>query len=428
MDKRPPTPPPPDVPRLASVALGVVLFAAAAVLVIVAVGRGESVFEPGEWGIGLFFLVYGLFTITMGYPHPSYGHVSFDRVAQVSSILVLGPLPAALINGLASLLYPWHRLASRAPLRAVITASLTNAGLMAIMVLVCGHLYVALGGPVPLMAFDLRTVGLLVLLMLSMQVVNDIGMLVAVHLRGGDVRRHLNLFSTMVELSSVIIAILVAVIFNRMEAGVFVLLLWVLSLGMLVLKQFATMRNRLEALVAERTQALQEKSAELERQATRDKLTRLYNRRYADDFLDRSLEDARRHDHPFSIALADIDYFKEVNDRHSHSKGDAVLVRVAQILKDRCRSTDVIARYGGEEFLLCFPMTDAATAAMVCEELRQAIERDDWSFVAPDMQLTLSFGLAQYGEGQSRNDLFAVADQRLYAAKHNGRNQVVAED
>ena len=369
---------------------------------------------------------FGLFTITMGYPHPSYGHVSFDRVAQVASILVLGPAAAALINGVASLIYPWHRLARGVRLGDVVTASLNNAGLMALMILACGSMYTALGGAVPLTVLDAQALWLLILLMLSMQVINELGMLLLVYLRGGDPMGHLNLFSTLVELSSVLMAVLVAIVFNRLEPPVVALLVLVLSLGMLVLKQFAGMRHRLEALVAERTRELHEKSLELERQATHDKLTGLYNRRFADDYMERAIRDAQRHGHAFTVALADVDHFKLINDRHSHAKGDTVLKRIAALLSEHCRATDMIARYGGEEFVLCFPATDAATARDVCESLRELVERQDWSDVGPDMKVTLSFGLAESAADFRRKAIVGAADRRLYEAKHGGRNQVIA--
>jgi diguanylate cyclase (GGDEF)-like protein len=266
----------------------------------------------------------------------------------------------------------------------------------------------------------------LLVLMLSMQVINELGMLVVVYLRGGDAGQHFNLFSTAVELSSVLIAVLVAIVFNRLEPPIIALLVLVLSLGMLVLKQFANMRNRLEALVAERTRELHDKSLELERQATHDKLTGLYNRRFADDYLERALREAQRNGHAFTVALADVDHFKQINDQHSHAKGDTVLKRVAELLTEHCRATDMIARYGGEEFLLCFPVTDAATARGVCESLRKRVEREDWSGIAPGIRVTLSFGLAEGATDLRRKAIVGAADRRLYEAKHSGRNRVVA--
>jgi diguanylate cyclase (GGDEF)-like protein len=405
---------------------GAALFVCAVVIMGVVMSRGGFPIAAPDRDIALLFLVFGLFSITMGYPHPSYGHVSFDRVAQVASILVMGPVAAALINGVASLLYPWHRMAQGVSFGDALNASLNNSGLMTLMILSCGTLYTMLGGPVPLLHLDARSAGLLLLLMVSMQVVNDLWMLLVVHLRGGDPGKHFNFFSTAVELSSVLIAVLVAIVFNRMEPPVMVLLIVVLGLGMLVLKQFANMRHRLEVLVEERTRELHEKSLELERQATHDKLTGLYNRRFADDYLDQTLEDVAAHGHDFTIALADIDRFKQVNDEHSHAKGDAVLRRVAALLSKHCRETDMISRYGGEEFLLCFPGTHSTEAMRLCEKLRMAVESEDWSFVAPDLQITLSFGLAESFSDFRRKTILSAADSRLYEAKDSGRNRVVA--
>lgn len=380
-------------------------------------------------GTALFFLAFGLFTITMGYPHPNFGHVSFDRAAQISSILVLGPIDAAWINGLASLLYPWHRLRQGEPLGAVLTASLHNAGMMSMVILGCGWLYTYLGGPIPLDHMSVAAAGFLLLLMLSMQLLNDLGMLMIVYLRKGNRSKLLNFFSTAVELGSVLIAVVVAIVYVRMEPAVVALILIVLSLGMFVLKQYAQMRDKLEALVEERTIELQEKSLELERLATHDALTRLFNRRYADDYLEREIESARRYDRDFTIALADIDHFKLINDRFSHAVGDEVLRRVAEILVNRCRKTDVVARYGGEEFLLCFPDTNSDFAEQICGDIRTAVENADWSEISDQLgthlHITISFGIAQAGADMRRTSILNVADTRLYKAKKKGRNLVV---
>jgi diguanylate cyclase (GGDEF)-like protein len=388
----------------------------------------------GEYGFttAAFFIVFGLFTITTGFPHPGFGHVSFDRVSQVASILVLGPIDAAWINGLASFIYPWHRLRGGADLKSVITAACNNAGLMALVILLCGSLYEFLGGPIPLTSLDLRIGGLLLLLMLSMQFVNDLGMMIILYLRGISPSSLLNTFTTAVESVSVLIAVVVALAFTTADRAYFALLLVVLGIGMLVLKQYALMRHRLETLVDERTEELHQKSIELERQATHDQLTGLVNRRFADDYLQREIETAQRYDRDFTIALADIDHFKQINDRFSHAIGDEVLRRIAQILLNRCRKTDVVARYGGEEFLLCFPDTDAEFAEQICSQMRAGVEHADWS----DLQLpggdafkvTISFGIAERGNDTRRATILGNADARLYQAKHRGRNRIIARD
>jgi diguanylate cyclase (GGDEF)-like protein len=401
---------------------------AASVLAIVTQRTGFLTSEYGP-GSALFFLGFGLFTITMGYPHPYFGHVSFDRAAQVASILVLGPLDAALINGLASLLYPWHRLWRGVPAGAVLTASLYNAGMMSMIILGCGSLYTYLGGPVPLDHLSVAAAGFLLLLILSMQLLNDISMLVMIYLRKGDPSKLLSVFSTGVELGSVLIAVVVAIVYVRMEPAVIALVLIIVGLAMFVLKKYAQMRNKLEALVEERTVDLREKSLELEQQATHDELTRLFNRRYADDYLQREIESVRRYDRDFTIALADIDHFKQINDRFSHAVGDQVLRRVADILVNRCRKTDVVARYGGEEFLLCFPDTRSDFAEQICGDIRSAVENADWSDISDKVgthvYITISFGVAQVASDMRRTTVLSAADTRLYQAKRKGRNLVV---
>lgn len=382
------------------------------------------------WGSAVFFLAFGLFTITTGFPHPGFGHVSFDRVAQVASILVLGPVDAAWINGLASFIYPWHRLLGGTSRQTVLTAALNNAGLMSLVILLCGSLYEHVGGPIPLVALDLRIAGLLLLLMLSMQFLNDLGMMALFYFRNLNPTSLFNVFSTSVESISVLLAIIVAIAYTTADPEYFVLLFVVLCILMLVLKQYALMRHRLEVLVDERTEALRVQSVEFERQATHDNLTGLVNRRYADDYLQREIDLAHRRDRNFTIALADIDRFKEINDRYSHAVGDEVLRRVAQILANRCRKTDVVARYGGEEFLLCFPDADARFARQICEQVRVAIQNADWSdidtLLGEKLRVTISIGIAESLDESRRTTVLNEADMRLYRAKNEGRNRVVS--
>lgn len=402
-----------------------VLFLVAATAIGAAAAATGASITVEELPLAGFFLLFGLFTITVGYPHPAFGHVSFDRVAQVASLLMLGPVDAAIINGIASLIWPLHRLRA-APARQVATASLHNAGLMSLMVLVSGLLYVRLGGPVPLADIDWRSAGLIALLALTMQAINEMGMRVYVSLRGMDPARMFSAFQTMIEIGSVPAAVLVAVVFARMDMAVTMILLFVLSLGMLALKEFADMRQRLEALVEERTRELREKSRELERQATRDKLTGLFNRRHADGFVDSQVELAHRLGRPLAVLLADVDHFKTINDTHSHAVGDAVLERLSRLLESYCRETDMVARYGGEEFLICFPATDAATAADIGEAIRAAVAALDWSDLAPSLLVTVSIGVAASGRGTDRAAVLGAADANLYRAKRGGRDRVVA--
>jgi diguanylate cyclase (GGDEF)-like protein len=402
------------------------LFALAVVLVGAALATAGPTPITDSPETALFFLVFGILTISIGYRHPNLGYYSFDRVAQIASILVLGPVAAAVVNGLASFIYPWHRLFKGVPRREVMFASLYNSGLMASIVLICGLGYQALGGEIPLTAIGGSLPLLLIGLVLAMQALNDLGMLALLRVGRRDVSGFFQPFSVALELGSGVTAVLVALVFNSMSTAVFVLLLVVLCLGMLALRQFAHMRQQLEQVVAERTRSLQEKTRELEHQAIRDNLTGLFNRRYADDFLERQLDYDRRHGSTSAIALADIDRFKQINDRHSHATGDEVLKRVTALFTARCRKSDMIARYGGEEFLIFFPETSAGDANATCEELRLAIARYDWPSLGLTVPVTVSFGIAESRGGETPRGLMDEADLRLYQAKNGGRNLVVA--
>jgi diguanylate cyclase (GGDEF)-like protein len=409
--------------REAIYAIGLFVVAAATVLGVTA--AAEQPFAGTNPDTVLFFLLYGLFTISIGYQHPNVGYYSFDRVSQVASILVLGPIPAAWVNGAASLLYPLHRLRRGTPFRDVFYASLHNAGLMSLIVLASGSLYTAIGGAVPLTLIDGSSVLRLILLVLSMQALNDLGMLATLHAGGRDTRGFFQGFAIALELGAGLTAVLVAVVYNTMDVQLLVLLLFVLSLGMAALRQFASMRLSLEQIVEERTETLRRKTLALEHLATRDNLTELFNRRHAENYIEQAILRARRSQVPFSIALCDIDLFKRINDNCSHAIGDDVLTRVADTLRGRCRQSDMIARYGGDEFLICFPDTPIDRARTLCNELRVAVEKQPWSRLGLDSDVTMSFGIAECGEDDTVSTLIDCADHRLYAAKNTGRNRVV---
>ena len=159
-------------------------------------------------------------------------------------------------------------------------------------------------------------------------------------------------------------------------------------------------------------------------EAQEDALTGLANRRFLDANLERLFAQARAERRAFCIALADIDHFKSINDRHSHAVGDEVLRIVGSILRATCRPSDLAARYGGEEFVLALLDTTADAARAVCERLRAAVAGYPWRELQPGLVVTISIGLAEAGAHRDCGELLAAADTRLYAAKHAGRNCV----
>ncbi|HVT61453.1 MAG TPA: GGDEF domain-containing protein [Thermoanaerobaculia bacterium] len=161
------------------------------------------------------------------------------------------------------------------------------------------------------------------------------------------------------------------------------------------------------------------------RDSIHDRLTGLPNRRYAEERLNQAVEVARRTRRPLVLALADLDHFKQVNDRHGHAAGDAALVHAASALRQFFRRTDLIARYGGEEFLLLFPDADAVSATERLELFRVSFAAEPHRLSGSALPLTLSVGLAVFPtDGESPDELLARADHRLYAAKQAGRDRI----
>ncbi|HEY2738705.1 MAG TPA: diguanylate cyclase [Thermoanaerobaculia bacterium] len=170
-------------------------------------------------------------------------------------------------------------------------------------------------------------------------------------------------------------------------------------------------------------------NARLFESATYESLTGLLRREAILAQLDKELERAERYERPLTIAMADLDYFKEVNDRYGHLAGDTLLKRIAQVIAGALRSTDWIGRYGGEEFLFLLPETDLAGACGVAEKIRLLVQRTQ---VPMDnggtAGVTLSIGLASLDDAPGRTitarNLIAAADRSLYEAKNGGRNRV----
>lgn len=169
---------------------------------------------------------------------------------------------------------------------------------------------------------------------------------------------------------------------------------------------------------------IEEQKDELGRLAWEDELTGLPNRRLADLRIREEMARFLRYKRPFALCMGDIDRFKRVNDEHSHALGDQVLRTIAHLLTGHLREVDLVARYGGEEFVFVMPETTASEATEVCEKLRAGIEAYDWDQLAPGLEVTMSFGVAESSGMGEASETLAQADKRLYRAKRAGRNAV----
>lgn len=169
-----------------------------------------------------------------------------------------------------------------------------------------------------------------------------------------------------------------------------------------------------------------ERLASVEVLATTDQLTGVLNRQTSLRLLAGEVERARRHGHNLTVALADIDHFKRVNDTYGHAAGDTVLHQVAQLLRSTVRSTDAVGRYGGEEFVIVLPETEPDDGQIVAEKLRRAVGQTPVKLPdGTELAVTLSIGVAGGTGSCLRLDTLAHdADAALYAAKSLGRDQV----
>jgi two-component system cell cycle response regulator len=190
-------------------------------------------------------------------------------------------------------------------------------------------------------------------------------------------------------------------------------------------------RNRINRELRETIRLLKEANEKIENLSIRDPLTGCYNRGYLNSQIQKEIKRATRYGKPLSIILSDIDHFKRVNDTYGHQAGDQVLIRFVETIQRVIRKDiDWIARYGGEEFLVVLPDTALGNACSVAEKLRKTISREPISWEGQEISITSSFGLSGIDGIQESDEpvsdcLLKIADENLYEAKRNGRNQVV---
>ncbi len=174
-------------------------------------------------------------------------------------------------------------------------------------------------------------------------------------------------------------------------------------------------------LSSERTRMMQK----LQKLATTDGLTKLYNSRSFYSQLELEVDRYNRYKHPLSLLLLDIDNFKEFNDNFGHLEGDKVLVRFSQIIKSCLRTNDSAYRYGGEEFTVILPETNGDEAKTVAQRIRSSLETEKFKPI-PDKnaKITISIGVTQYFPKEELSAFIRRADKAMYLSKKNGRNRV----
>jgi diguanylate cyclase (GGDEF)-like protein len=158
--------------------------------------------------------------------------------------------------------------------------------------------------------------------------------------------------------------------------------------------------------------------------AVTDGLTNLSNRKHLDTMLSEEIARAHRHGRDLSLLMLDIDYFKTINDIHGHLAGDRVIAGLAMLLRQRLRSGDKLGRYGGEEFCAILPETALPSAITIAETLRTMVATSPFPIESQRLTVTVSIGVAGLKPNMQNSDLYRAADEMLYRAKGDGRNQV----
>lgn len=193
---------------------------------------------------------------------------------------------------------------------------------------------------------------------------------------------------------------------------------WSTQISRVIVMLVATV---LSTLIVDRTQRLRQLS-------TVDRLTGLLNRGYFDERIEEEASRARRYGRPLTVALIDLDRFKQFNDTFGHAAGDDALRTLANVLKLSVRRSDIVARYGGEEFVVMFPETGVHEAIEKLEQIRERIAslRIAIARRSAPAQVTLSAGVASWpADGSAVDEVMFIADERLFAAKRAGRNRIV---
>ncbi|MFC2073638.1 diguanylate cyclase [Campylobacterota bacterium] len=162
-----------------------------------------------------------------------------------------------------------------------------------------------------------------------------------------------------------------------------------------------------------------------EKSAVKDFLTGLYNRKFLYETGKKLYENAKRENLSIVVAMIDIDHFKKINDRYGHEAGDIALKRLGMIFLENFRSSDILTRYGGEEFCILLTNTDVKSAVQVMEKVSKIVEETMIELNNISFRMTLSVGIND-DTCSSFDDMIALADKRLYQAKHEGRNRVIS--
>ncbi len=195
-------------------------------------------------------------------------------------------------------------------------------------------------------------------------------------------------------------------------------------LGLQYSSELTSLENSFLAIFKDLFQSFLEKIDLIEKLRThsiQDGMTGLYNHRFFMDFLLRQIKLGQRSGRTFSLILIDVDNFKAINDKYGHLSGDMMLKKIAAVLKECARTTDIVCRYGGDEFALILPDTGEEQAMQLAKRISRGVRSIHWL----DKSVTISIGISEYSGEDSTSEIIRRTDQALYRAKQMGKNRVV---
>lgn len=177
-------------------------------------------------------------------------------------------------------------------------------------------------------------------------------------------------------------------------------------------------------LLGKKIEKLEQELEKSKEESKEDFLTKLYNKRALDEYMQVKEAEYERYNRNFSIIMFDLDHFKKVNDTYGHEAGDAVLFAFSKILKNEARSVDIVGRFGGEEFMALLSETDTEGGAIFAEKIRSKVQKSRFMYKGQRIEVTVSSGVSERKKHVSLQNVINSADEYLYKAKQDGRNRV----
>lgn len=189
-------------------------------------------------------------------------------------------------------------------------------------------------------------------------------------------------------------------------------------------KKLSVLDPRFRKKITELLDSMHESISMLYEVATHDEKTGIYNNKFFETILQMEIEKAKRKKQKLCIMITDIDFFKKVNDKYGHVKADDLLLKLAKVMQDQVRKSDVLARFGGEEFVILLPETSLTKAKKLANRLKKAIHSDK---ILKKYRVTISGGITQFrGNRDSKKAFMTRSDKALYKAKKEGRDRFIS--